>query len=375
MPEENSNPNWWKKSNKDKHGVVAHTPDPTRYHNTDAIGFRQAGHATMIPRARGAMGDGSRGFDHNKVSNRVVVDPDKPGGGFSVDLTKLNSGMVRKAIAGVGGNIEADDDGRENIFHVMASLHDVAPGIDGTAVKQADEAITRTNSVYPESYVVPKATLDGRQLTADATPVLESTSTAVPTAPVPMTPDPPRYATTPEILAATHGVLPAAAPDTDAIARKVLEQLAPLLQMTREPVAPLNVVRPQPVAPKEKPPVNEPAAVKETKVAFLDAANIQKPGRNVVFSWTDGGVMSCRYHEVVLGDGCLVLVYDTRYEDGMQWIPPVLNDRGTIKVSVRGDSGKQEYTVASLGLSFTLGCMDVIVLPLVGEQPAGDTER
>lgn len=364
-------PNFWKPSEaKDKHGVVAHTPDPTKYHNTDQIGFEKASHATMIPRARGLMGDGSRGFNHNLPSAKIIVDPGMEGGGFEIDPSKLNSKMVRKAIEQVGG-IDSGEDSRESIFSVLQNLNRDAAAATPT-VKTAAPALepaplpppVRSNPRYPNSYVAPKSNASGRQLVATVTaPVMETPQT--------FTPSVTGYIAEPAVPEPSTPVQAQTSQENNMSTTN--DQL---LHMYAEVLRRLDAVT---TVPQELPVANaapltalqlENAVVKptlRTHIDCLDADRVLKPSRNVVFSWNDGGNMSCRYHDVVIGDGCIVLVYDTRYEDGMQWIPPVLNDKATIKLSLREESGKREFEVASLGVSFTLGCLDVIVMMLLEE--------
>ena len=109
----------------------------------------------------------------------------------------------------------------------------------------------------------------------------------------------------------------------------------------------------------------EPAAEKEPEYAvpgipFLEGDKPQRPNYEIYFEMPKMGTMAARYHAVVEGNDCLALIYDTRFEDGFQYLPPSLGEE-QISVSVPKLS-KTPYTCSSLGLHWTLGCMDVVIL-------------
>ena len=72
------------------------------------------------------------------------------------------------------------------------------------------------------------------------------------------------------------------------------------------------------------------------------------------------GTMSARYHSVVEGQDCIALIYDTRFEDGFQYLPPNLAEE-KIGVSVP-KLNNTKYMCSSLGLHWSLGCLDVVIL-------------
>lgn len=80
----------------DKHGVMAHTPDPNSYHSQ--------GSRTMIPRHSGDFG-GSRGF--STKPGVVNIDPSNPttgAGGITVDLETVSKADYLAAAQQGGGN-------------------------------------------------------------------------------------------------------------------------------------------------------------------------------------------------------------------------------------------------------------------------------
>lgn len=100
-------------------------------------------------------------------------------------------------------------------------------------------------------------------------------------------------------------------------------------------------------------------------ISFLSEAP-QKPTVEVQFILGLLGTLATRYHAVIVEGSCMVLVYDTRFDYGVQFEPPVLNDTPiTIKLN-----SKTSYTCNSLGLQFKLGCLQCVVL-LTSESEAG----
>jgi len=95
-------------------------------------------------------------------------------------------------------------------------------------------------------------------------------------------------------------------------------------------------------------------------VPFLEGDKPQKPQYETYFEMSKMGTMAARYHAVIDGQDCVALVYDTRFEDGFQYLPPNLGEE-KIKVSVP-KLNNAAYTCSSLGLHWTLGCMDVVIL-------------
>jgi hypothetical protein len=101
-------------------------------------------------------------------------------------------------------------------------------------------------------------------------------------------------------------------------------------------------------------------SIDSLKIAFLKDVP-EKPQRRVIFDFGSSGTMQTRYHEVIEGAGCLILVYDNRYEDGIQFMPP---DRETEPVSVFVADTNKRYKALSLGMTFNMGQLDFVVLTL-----------
>jgi len=99
-------------------------------------------------------------------------------------------------------------------------------------------------------------------------------------------------------------------------------------------------------------------------LSFVSGVEAEKPKKTAVFDLGPGGILRKRYHEIIQGADCVVLVYDTRYEDGEQWVPPQTDEAFTVAIPDAKKAGKpgDPIAVRSFGLQFSLGCMDVIVL-------------
>lgn len=112
---------------------------------------------------------------------------------------------------------------------------------------------------------------------------------------------------------------------------------------------------------EEKENVEEPPAINEvnTNIEFL-TGKPQRPQYEAYFEMQKMGTMAARYHAVVPGQDCLALIYDTRFEDGFQYLPPNLGQE-KITVSVPKLDSKA-FVCSSLGLHWSLGCLDVVIL-------------
>ncbi len=98
---------------------------------------------------------------------------------------------------------------------------------------------------------------------------------------------------------------------------------------------------------------------------FVKGPLPERPKREVFFTLGDLGAMGARYHAVQATTDCVALVYDTRYVDGQQFLPPNLGSR-RIEVAInRVKKGKrvvERHICSSLGIHFAVGVLDIIVL-------------
>lgn len=98
-------------------------------------------------------------------------------------------------------------------------------------------------------------------------------------------------------------------------------------------------------------------------IPFVTGPKPEKARRRVYFEYPGMGRQAANYHAVVAADDVVVLVYDTRYEDGSQFEPPALSPDVVVLLHVsNGAKEATVYRVASMGLTFKLGVLDFVVL-------------
>lgn len=102
---------------------------------------------------------------------------------------------------------------------------------------------------------------------------------------------------------------------------------------------------------------------------FVNGPLGNKPKKQVVFEIPGAGKHMARFHDVVDGGGCVVLIYDTRYEEGQQYVPPELDENTPITLHIKtGKDQVKTYKVGSMGLNYSCGVFDHIVMVKVGDQ-------
>jgi len=447
---------WWSRASQQPRGnggFVAHTPDPTRYHDPDSaqdgrIPGSMVG-AVMIPRAR--PNGTSRGFDHNKPGV-VQVDPAYPDS-FILDTAKLRSETLETVTQQFTGQLGG---GREDEAS-QASMHDAFKALAvAVATDPSATAADTPAEPSPPSVVRPLRSVIRANPPAVAPTTQEvTTETEAPPAGQPVADDP--YATPPEeqpelteeqqalaelrdIDANAAGprlddsgedsILPASPkPKARSVVRaKVPTSAADLPDQPRQDKAvtsgprQVSVIK-TPAKKRQSKAVTAAgtekevnmgqsqlteetakallAALKNGQVADTAKSVVKQPERSlpptppaqmaqqpqapqgavlglsaidtgpskprcqVIFDYgKHAGTLSTRYHAVSEGNGCLVLIYDTRYEEGDQYIPP---DRGDEMITVHvvqpgKEKARKTYRVASVGLQFNIGCLDAIIL-------------
>lgn len=101
------------------------------------------------------------------------------------------------------------------------------------------------------------------------------------------------------------------------------------------------------------------------ELSFVDGPIARKAKRKVIFEIPGAGNHMAQFHDVIVSKECVVLVYDTRYEEGTQYIPPELGEMViTVRVLGKDKNGKdaKSYKVSSMGFSYSFGVFDHIVL-------------
>jgi hypothetical protein len=146
--------------------------------------------------------------------------------------------------------------------------------------------------------------------------------------------------------------------------------IASVNQMNEKSAEPPVEQAPDPVVKvEEKEPAPELALLEgmsSLKIEFLAEGKPQRPQYDTYFEMPKMGTMQARYHAVVTGKDCMALVYDTRFEDGFQYLPPNLGAE-EVQVSVP-KLGDAVYTCTSLGLHWTLGCLDIVILIKINKE-------
>jgi hypothetical protein len=360
------------------------SPDPTQYHEDVA-----SMPGTMIPRA-GISGE-SLGFNHN-VPNRVIVDPGEDGGGFTLDMEalagtrkKFNSAALRAEVAAdptafYRGLAEAQNeptppqtpnpkdnempkpdtpdraDPQESLKQLPpipslpdSSIRDVTGPLEKMLLEEKEKAAMRE--------VQDREQMEIQLRSAEATRVTPLDLQNLNQRPVydggyhPPPFEPPRSE-------------PSVSPEAN------LQMVQMFQQMTqqRDAINALISAQTTKSVPAEKTAVvedkveeaPEAAAVFLHNIPFLAGDKPQRPQYETYFEMSKMGTMAARYHSVIEGSDCLALIYDTRFEDGFQYLPPSLGEeRITVSIPKLDNA---VYTCSSLGLHWTLGCMDVVIL-------------
>lgn len=340
-------------------GTKRFTPDDAHYHQPDdrqryLLGGGITGDYAVIPGSYGKTDGRSKGFDHN-VPDVVCVDPDEKDGNIVVDLSKIDKSTYQKVFS---------KHGSEDPVKVFSELSSIRK----PAEKKAAPTEQRANPLMPGKYVVPKSDVEGNQVQAYTIP------------------------SNPAVSAPPPIPLPTPAPQTDA--NQIL--IAQLMQQVSQLTAMVQASRtPEPSPVVSKPEVkNEEVAMPEEvelggfeslEIPFVTGPNPQKAKTQVFIELPGFGSMSTWFHGVFPGDGCVVLVYDTRYADGQQFCPPYNSETHPeglpIKVTIpapKPNKNKEKdkvYDTKYFGLKFALGVLDCVILVTVDKEDSQEFEE
>lgn len=360
----------------DKHGIVAHTPDPTRYFSPDdnlTRRMRSGIRATMIPRA--TRHGGSQGFTPG--AGYVSVDPEKletGEGGIQVDLSLISPETSEMAYERA---CELTNDPEERIIRAYQLM--------GLAVESANEMQTyeanwdddyeeeRTNPVMPGAYVVPKSTVSGKQIKP------KPKKRKKPKAVVPKAVRKPKPTVSVESKKRTRNndpVLDLLVAMKHELDELKAEKRGAVLPKTAPPPIPKRPSIPnygeEPYATQEpqiqqKQPAPEIKSNVYTQDQVIEALRVgysklgipnlapdaKKPTFRVEFDLGPAGKQEAWYHWVGEHNDCLFLIYDQRFEYGLRYSPPFLGFDNPIKV--RLPDHNKEYRVISLDLTHPFG--------------------
>ena len=337
--------------------VRNNSPDPKRYH-VNAPGQPPG---TMLPLARNATDGRSFGFDHN-MPQEVIVDPGEEGGGFRIDMLALAS--------------------MKDSFNAAASSGETAAD-PSMFLKQISKTMSKKAASTPKPKAVAKKSTQGKAMLRQAPPPPALSSLVFNDEPElsdELTSDlDAMIEETEEELEDTQSVVEDETADLEAELLLLRSQLAAVERkkkaaatpnMTAQIAAIVRAVLQEPkVAPVPEP--QEPATpavvnlFESLSIPFLKGDKAERPKFETYFELGKFGTMAARYHAVVEGKGCLVLVYDTRFEDGFQYLPPSLGEE---PISISVPQLNKSWECSSFGLHYTLGCLDVVILLTTSEE-------
>lgn len=350
-------------------GTKRFTPDDAHYHQPDdrqryLLGGGITGDYAVIPGSYGKNDGRSKGFDHN-VPDVVCVDPDEKGGNIVVDLANIDKATYQRVFA---------KHGAEDPVKIFAELS----ASKKLATKKPAAKADRANHLMPNTYIVPKADSEGSPeayvIPANATTNME-----------PVLPPIGGPAPLPQVVPATD-------PNQLAMAQLMAQvsQLAAMMQanMPRSEPAPSpvkKIVTPEePVMSEDAPDVSGSMGYEALEIPFVTGPNPQKAKTQVFIELPGFGSMSTWFHGIFAGDGCVVLVYDTRYADGQQFCPPYNHethpDGLPLKVIVpapKPNKTKEKDTIYDtkyFGLKFAFGVFDCIILVTVDKDDVEDVD-
>lgn len=350
-------------------GTKRFTPDDAHYHQPDErqrylLGGGVTGDYAVIPGSYGKNDGRSKGFDHN-VPDVVCIDPDEKGGNIVVDLANIDKKNYEKIYA---------KHGSEDAFKIYSELSTAQK----LPEKKAMEPL-RSNPLMPGSYVVPRADMEG-------TPMQ---SYAIPSNPIVT------QRTVASAAPAEEPVLPPLGARQDPnqlIIAQLMAQVSQLTSMmhtnlTRQEPTPAPVtktVKPEePVMSEDTSDASASMGYEALEIPFVVGPTPQKAKTQVFIELPGFGSMSTWFHGIFTGDGCVVLVYDTRYADGQQFCPPYSAETHPeglpLKVVVpapKPNKLKEKdkiYDTKYFGLKFAFGVFDCVILVTVDKDDSEET--
>jgi len=392
--------------------VERHGPDDGRYHRPDArhemlLGLGPKGlTGVVVPKAR--MDGTSPAFVATKASV-VVVDPLHTDGKAVVDLSRISPAAYENALN--------TSEYAHEVFYKLARGDTQGPPPPQAAVPRPEQ----NPYAMPGAYITPASNYLGIQEGSVMQPLPQLVNTppvqqfqpvpqpmpAAQPLPQPVQPQaqPPvqQWAPPPQPAVDLNPVWQALAQMGQA-QQAILQRLNTLQSPPPQPVAapaqvatlPAEDAQPIPRGVKRRPArADEEEELPQTveAVQAMDEEQV-RPGVivgfeslempfvrgpvgerakvEVFFALPSAGTIHARYHEVYDCQNCLMLVYDTRYEEGTQFMPPDMGDKVFKVVVQRGRRkqvrGKQQelrqetYWCSSIGLHGQIGVLDVTVL-------------
>jgi len=405
--------------------VIRHAPDAENYHKPEMAQLSKmpggfVGAFAVVPAAN-KDGD-SKGFDPT-VAGPVHVDPYSDDGGVMFDPSTVREQDMHRAMAqsvhpsqvfyslGQPAKLAAY---RSN----PAAVSNTSTPYMGSHGFKADAG---PNPYMPKTYVTPSTHAEPVIHVTPFTPVLGEHAVSNPTIyeqpqMQPQLPQQPQLPVQPQAqLPATQYAYPVPPMDPNMAAMmnamlNMQQQLASIKQAAVQPSVPLppttgvspipmptraTARRPSPMhrdpnrniknrnVPVEDEPEEdyEPQTLREyeqqaqqpaeavitgfetLRLPFVTGPLPNKPRQQVFFDIPGAGRILANFHSVVDSDTCVVLIYDTRYDQGYQYSPPELGEGKLLTMHIKLEREKSKtYRVASLGLAYACGVFEHIVL-------------
>jgi hypothetical protein len=322
-------------------GVVVHSPDPAEYQGLDDAQARVLGDTgTVIPTHT------KRKATKAKPVRTVFIDAANPltgEGGIVIDLNDIDAkthaeAVVKAEAAGLG------DDGSMAAYEFIQGVQNA----EGTG--DPEEA----PPVAPD----PKAAEEAAVEIAETLPEAEPSSDNVNLRDV-MLQQGQMLSLLSQMVQGTNSPKPEIKEEEEPVEQEIQEvELEQEIEESAE----------EAMMPKREAVDLLNGAFAELKIPGLEPVPA-KPKFRVIFNLGDAGTHTAWYHWVGKHNNGLFLIYDTRFEYGMQYIPPNLGAQRSIKVDI--PSNDASYNVYSLDFVHPFGVFDIINLVVADEPQAG----
>lgn len=342
-------------------GVVSHTPDPDKYHELSAEQSRAiGGKGTVIPSASAA------GKTNRNKPNKIYIDPDDPltgAGAVVIDLNNVDP-ETKKAAEALASSQGFDEDATMAAYELVQESQ--RGGDPGEPVEVTPE---KTSSSLPHDQAAKMKQLEdlqsGNRLAVDTLTKIPLGSEPFNNQPVPL----PRELASgdvnlQDIVTQQSQILSLMAQMVQGDKLPEIEKEEPMVENTSVEEMPVEETT-ESVIPKREAVdlLNESFAA--LKIPGLGPV-AGKPKFRVIFNLGDAGTHTAWYHWVGTHGNGLFLIYDTRFEYGMQYVPPNLGVGRSIKVDIPDNDAS--YDVYSLDFVHPFGVFDIVNL-VVAESP------
>lgn len=124
------------------------------------------------------------------------------------------------------------------------------------------------------------------------------------------------------------------------------QQAPPPQQPVRRRVSPLSAFN---QAPQAQPQVRE---LREIELRNEPAPAVGPPSVQIVFEMEHFGNLEVRYHDVIIEEGFIVLVYDSRYTGGTKYFPPTAQSENAPALALNVLGTDDVYLVHTTGIQY-----------------------